>query len=125
MHTIHVDYTKKIITFEVAGILDLDSVKAFTHDLEEALYQFGPKEVSILACMELLDPVAQNCLPYMADSIAKAIAHARKIASVHKRVITRMQMERIEKSVYTGSEDQIRIVRFSTRQQAMRYLLRD
>ena len=122
MHTIHVNYTDQIITFEVSGLITKEEADLLSKGLAEALYQFAPRDVLVLIGMELLDPVPQECLPFFAIMIDMTLTHAKKVASINKRVVTRMQMDRITQSIMREHNDTVEVVRFNTRQEAMRYL---
>jgi hypothetical protein len=86
------------------------------------LGQFGKKEVLILAKVERLDPFAQSSIPLCIDCLSKTAGYIKKIAFVHKRVVTRMQIDRIVNEVNAIHGGTLIAKSCCTRNQALKFL---
>lgn len=122
MYKLEVDHYNKLVYVELAGYMDKTEIADFTAELLSLLPHFAAKEYSMYANMERLDPVSQDSIPYMAEALRQALLCLHKIASVHKRTVTQMQMRRIEADAKLGYDIDNRIICFPTRREALYYL---
>jgi len=123
MYTVRVDKVNMIITFEVSGLIQLDELISISQEVRYTLMQFKQSEVSILVIEEHLDPFPQECLPIVIEIEKLILTHAKKGASVCRRVVTRMQLNRVEESA-RRCVNGIRIARFASEREALDYLIR-
>jgi len=122
LYKIVVDANSKIIYITIAGQTTTDEVRAGTMEINDLLLQFEAKEFSILISAERLDPISQDSIPLIQESMKFVIERANKIAAVHKRVITMMQMRRIEKKTFNNEGLRDRIARFNSAKEALAYI---
>lgn len=94
MYSINVDKMNRIIYLLFSGHVDYEEINAYIFDLVGTISQFD-KDVSVVVLMERLDPIAQEYIPVYIEGLCIVSEYIKKIAFVHKRVITRMQFKRI------------------------------
>ena len=61
----------------------------------------------------------------MTEAVRQALRRLHKIAAVHRRTVTLMQMRRIEAEAKLGYDTDNHIVYFPPRREALSYLRRD
>lgn len=124
MYTIEVESTNKIIRINLSGHMSFDEIGSYTKELRQLLIESEVSAYSILICAELLDPVPQDSLPLFIDCMKYVLIKAKKIAAVHKRVVTQMQCQKIERAAASYYGLTQRIERFSSMKDALRYINR-
>ncbi|MDF2943630.1 MAG: hypothetical protein K0S01_2488 [Herbinix sp.] len=122
MYNIDVDEANKIIKIVLSGHMLLDEIEAYAKELDIFLNQYEDNIYSLFASAERLDPISQNGLPIFIDIMKVVLTRFNKIATVHKRTITRMQMSRIEAMVTSNGDLKKKIMRFNTTKEAFSYL---
>ncbi len=122
MYRINTDHAEKIIYIELCGFMNKEEVEAYTVEVNALLSQLECKEYSMYADLTKLDPVSQDSLPYLIAAAKNSLIHLRKIATVHKRTITRMQMTKVEASANEDNLIDNKIMRFQSHREAMNYL---
>jgi hypothetical protein len=123
MFQIEVDKQKKLIQLRFSGQINPEHISINEEALMKELQQFEPGEVAVLVLAERMEPVSQENIPTITKAIYLLKAHARRIASVHKNVITRMQMGRIEAEPWKEEYKELpSIQRFRTEKEALEYL---
>lgn len=122
MYKLEVDHCNKLVYIELAGYMDKTEVADFTSELLSLLRHFKAKEYSMYANLERLDPVSQDSIPYMVEAVRQALLCMHKIAFVHKRTITQMQLRRIEAEAKLGYDIDNHIMGFTARREALYYL---
>lgn len=122
LYSIKTDHVDKIIYIELSGIMSKDEVIAYTTEVNTLLSQLESKEYSMYANLAKLDPVSQDSLPYLITASKNSLLSLRKIATVHKRTVTHMQMRKIETNANEGDLIINKIMRFRSRIEAMHYL---
>jgi hypothetical protein len=123
MYSIDVDTTNRIINIVLAGSVSIQEIEAYAKEIYDLFYNAKEKEYSILASLGRLDPVSQDCIPHLTEAMKIALMRANKIATVHKRVVTQMQMHKIErdaKSDILNTDN--KVMRFSSMREAINYL---
>lgn len=125
MYAIEVDTDKNLIYIRISGSLQIDVVKAYIIELIKAFELFQEKQALVLVDAERMDPVSQNCFLELSKATEYVIRNSKKVAAIHKRTITRMQAKRIEQEVNKKGYNDIKIMRFSTKLEAMEYLTTD
>ncbi len=122
MYKIEVDRNKKLVTVEVIGCFNKSEILSFVSETEVILNQFGKKEVSILMLMDRADPVSQEDSPLLSNSLSSSAEYIKKIANVHKKVVTRMQMQRMENEVNKITGETLEVGKFFCKKDAMDFL---
>lgn len=122
MYKIDTDKDNKLIHIELSGRIQWDELRNYTNDAIKIVREFGKNEVLILATLERLDPFAQSDIPLCIESLYSVSDYIKKIAFVHKRVVTRMQMDRIVKEVNTLNGGLLNARNCSTKKEALKYL---
>ena len=122
MYKIDVDKDNKIINIELSGHMQLEELETYTTEIIEIINHFNKNEVLILASMERLDPVSQANLPICIENLTALSAYIKKIAFVHKRVVTRIQQERIVKAVNVKNGRNLPAMSFNTKNDALKFL---
>ncbi|MDF2904880.1 MAG: hypothetical protein K0R34_201 [Herbinix sp.] len=122
MYSIHIDHVDKIIIIELSGFMGKEEVESYAGEVNSLLSQLEAKEYSMYANLAKLDPVSQDSLPYLIKASKNAMLNLKKIASVHKRTVTQMQMRKIETNANEGDSIDNKIMRFHSRREAMHYL---
>lgn len=122
MYRFQVDYQNKKLYNELSGHMDLNEITAYMHDLHSILEEFGSKEVSVIMVLERLDPVAQESLPICIEGLTIAAEHIKKIAVVHKRVITKMQFSKIWNAVNINCEGSLEVAICKSKNEALLYI---
>lgn len=123
MYSINIDSSTRIINIELSGIMDKEEVERYTAEINSLLPRLHGGEYSMYADLRRLDPVSQDSLPLLIEASRNSLLHFRKIATVHKRTVTKMQMRRIESTAKANDDNiQNKIVRFYTPREAMSYL---
>lgn len=122
MYRISEDKGIKIVTIELSGFMDLGEFVVFTQKLLLVLQQYKEKEVSILALVERLDPISQESLQICLDSLSKTTKYFNKMAFVNRRVVTRMQSERIINLLFKEKGIKIETQTFKTTREALAFL---
>jgi hypothetical protein len=123
MYRFAVDEVNKIIHIEVSGFLKRDEILAFVNDKRELFKQYFPKEYSLLIDAQRLDAISQDCIQLYQEVMEVGLDWAKKIAVVNgNRMVTRMQMKRIESSAKQKDETKIAIMRFKSIPEALRYI---
>lgn len=122
MYSINIDHVEKIIYIELSGFMGKEEVKDYASEVNTLLSQLESKEYCMYANLAKLDPVSQDSLPYLITASKNSLLSLRKIATVHKRTVTHMQMRKIETNANEGDLIDNKIMRFSSRREAMHYL---
>jgi CO dehydrogenase/acetyl-CoA synthase delta subunit len=123
MYRFAVDEVNKIIHIEVSGFLERDEILAFVNDKRELFKQYFPKEYSLLIDAQRLDAISQDCIQLYQEVMEAGLDWAKKIAVVNgNRMVTQMQMKRIESSAKQKDETKIAIMRFKSIPEALRYI---
>lgn len=125
MYNITIDSEAKLIYIELSGFMDQKEVEASATEVISILSQLKDKEYSMYADLGRLDPIPQDSIPIVTEAFKKSLLQLKKIATVHNRTVTRMQMRRIETSAKEGNNIENQILRFRTREEALSYLLND
>jgi hypothetical protein len=123
MYTINTDMDKKLVNVEISGTIDYGRIKVFISEIEEIIYHFRKQEASVLILLNRMDPVAQEYLPLLIKSVSGGAEYIRRIAIVQDKVVTRMQMKRIENEVAKIIARELEIRRFDNKRDALKYLL--
>jgi hypothetical protein len=100
----------------------IEKVVAYASELNSLLSQIKNNEYSMYSSLEKLDPVSQDSLPYLIESTKNSLLLMRKIAMVHNRTVTQMQMRRIETNANVDHLINNKIMQFRTQREAMHYL---
>jgi hypothetical protein len=123
MYRFSVDDINKIIHIEISGILKRDEILAFIDDKRKLFKQYLPKEYSLLIDAQRLDAISQDCIQLYQEVMKTGLDWAKKIAVVNgNRMVTRMQMNRIESNVRQENEPKIAIMRLKSISEALRYI---
>lgn len=122
MYSIQIDHTDKMIIIELRGYMEKEEVQAYATEVNELLSQLDSKEYSMFANLEKLDPVSQDSLPYLIAASKNSLISLRKIATVHRRTVTQMQMRKVESNANEDNSIENKIMRFPSRREAMHYL---
>jgi hypothetical protein len=123
MYRFAVDEVNKIIHIEVSGVLERDEILAFVNDKRELFKQYLPQEYSLLIDAQRLDAISQDCIQLYQEVMEVGLDWAKKIAVVNgNRMVTQMQMKRIESSAKQKYETKIAIMRFKSIPEALRYI---
>lgn len=122
MYSIEVDKSNKLIKIVLSGHMPQKEIEAYTEELNELLYQFEDLEYSLFISAERLYPIAQLALPFISSCMIVALTRSNKIAAVHKKTITRMQMNRVETEATRNSGVSKKVMRFNTTKEAYAYL---
>lgn len=122
MYRIDADKDKRLIRIEASGHLQLEELKNICKDMKEAAEQFGSDKIAILALLERLDPISQENVAICIENFIALSARINKIASVHKRVVTRMQNERLIKEVNIKNGWELNAKCFNTVSEALGFL---
>ena len=122
MYKIDTDKDNKLIYIELSGQIQCDELQNYINELINLVSQFGKNEVMILATVERQDPFAQCCIPLLVECYCKIWGNIKKVAYVQKRVVTRMQVDRIVKEVNNLSGGLLAVRTFSTRKEALKFL---
>lgn len=122
MYKIDTDKDNKLIHIELSGRILWDELQNYTDDAIKIIHQFGKNEVLILAILERLDPFAQSDIPLCIEGLYTVSGYIKKIAFVHKRVVTRMQMDRIVKEVNSLNGGLLNARSCNTKKEALKFL---
>jgi hypothetical protein len=122
MYKIDADKDKKLIRIELSGHMQSEELKKYNREIFDAINRFCENEVLILASMVRLDPISQENLPACIENLAVLSARIKKIAFVHKRVVTRMQQERIVKEANRIAGRALNAKNFNAEADALRFL---
>ncbi|HWT73878.1 MAG TPA: hypothetical protein VN258_04045 [Mobilitalea sp.] len=125
MYHITLDITSKIIFIEFTGGMNVDEINAYINDLLEIIDKFSNKELSMLVLAQRMDVIPQNCLQNFMKTTEITLTRFKKVAAVHSRFVTQMQMKRLEAEVYNNINTETRILRFKSKKEALDYLLYD
>ena len=124
MYRFAVDEINKIIHIDISGFLKKDEILAFANDKRELFKQYNQNEYSLLIDAQRLDAISQDSVQYYQEAMETGLNWAKKIAVVNgNRMVTRMQMKRIESTARQDSEEKIAIMRFKTIAEALRYII--
>jgi hypothetical protein len=122
MYCINIDHVEKLINIELSGFMSKEEVKTYSSEVNKLLSQLDSKEYSMYADLSKLDPVSQDSRPYLITASKNSLLSLRKIATMHKRTVTHMQMRKIETNAKEGFPIDNKIMRFSSRREAINYL---
>ena len=122
MYHIGIDVIRKYIIIEVSGHMTMNEVQEYVKDLTDTIYKYEDKELSMLIMAQRMDPLSQECLPTFKEAIRVTLTRIKKMAVVHTRFVTQMQMRRIEEEVCGELKMNCMIRRFKTKREAMNYL---
>lgn len=125
MYSINIDKETKLVQVELSGFMNQEEVEAYAAEIISILDQLKTKEYSLYAQVGRLDPISQDSIPFLTEVTKKSLLQMKKIASVHSRTLTRMQMQRIEAIARSAHNIENQILRFRTRGEAMSYLEND
>ena len=122
MYTIDVNSTNKIIRVVLSGHMTIDEISSYTREFRDIIFRSEINEYSLLASAERLDPLPQDSLPLIIESFKFALMRVNKIATVHKRVVTRMQFQKAERIAITNCGCTQRMMQFTSIKDALAYL---
>jgi|GEM_PF-4771180 hypothetical protein len=122
MYRIIPDKGNKLIYIELIGRLEMDDWRLFSQDMKVLSSQFNIKEFSILISLERMDTVSQECLPLCMEGLCNASKYADKIAFIHKRVMPRIQLNKILTFVNKRCNNATQTKLFTTKREAMTFL---
>lgn len=122
MYKIDIDKDNKLIKIELSGSINQDELKTYKNKVIDIVNQFNQKEVLILILMEKLDPLSQDCLNLCVEFLVRVSSYIKKIAFVHKRVVTRMQSDRIVRMANNIHGCELPSKSFGERTEALAYL---
>ena len=95
MYTIHLDKENRLIRADLSGRINRDEVMSYFADLVNIIQPLKQEEYSMILSIEKLDPLPQELLPIMVECMVCILRNLDRIAVVHKKVVTRMQFQRI------------------------------
>jgi hypothetical protein len=122
MYRIKEDYAKSLILIEIKGKMERKEVESFANELSDIFDRYPLKSMSVISCNERMDPLSQENARIMKAVTQECVLKANKIAVVHKRTVTKMQLKRLEKEVKEDGHHGVPIMRFSTREEAQDYI---
>ncbi len=122
MYRIKEDYEKSLILIEIKGKMEREEVELFARDVSDTFNRFPLKSMSVISCNERMDPLSQENARIMKAVTQECVLKANRIAVVHKRTVTKMQLKRLEKEVIEDGHHGVPIMRFSTREEALDYI---
>lgn len=96
MYSITIDSNIKIINVVLCGFMDKGELIGFTTELNSLLSQLKDHEYSMCADFRRLDPIPQDSFPLLIEASGNSMLFMKKLAAVHHRTVTEMQMRRIE-----------------------------
>ncbi len=125
MYSLMIDVVKEMVYIELSGYLAYEEIVKYVNDLKKLTLQFESKIYSMLVISNRLDPISQYNLPHLQKAVELALSWAGDIAVVNgNRTITLFQMKRIEAEARKITNSDTKIMRFKTRNDALRYLYR-
>lgn len=124
MYTIHVDKENKLIRVELSGRINRDEVYRYTTELKNILQMPKESEYRMLLSVERLDPLPQELLPIMVDCMGSIGKTLDNIAVVYKKVVTRMQFQRIITLACLHSDLTNKFNKFNSLTDAIQYLVK-
>ena len=125
MYSLMIDIVKERIYIELSGNLTLEEIERYVDDLYKLTRKFEPQTYSMLIMTNRLDPLSQNNLPHFQKAVELALIWAGDIAVVNgNRTITLFQMKKIEAEARKITKSDTKIMRFKTRNDALKYLNR-
>lgn len=124
MYTIHIDEENKLFRVELSGRLNRDEIYNYTTELKNILRQSKYSDYHMLMSVEKLDPLPQELLPIMIDCMGRIGKTLNNIAVVYKKVVTRMQFQRIITLACLHSDLNHKFSKFSSLTDAFHYLKR-
>lgn len=122
MYRINIDVIKKLLIVEISGRMPLEEVQVYINDLTATVKKFDEKELSMLILAQRMDPLPQECINLFKEAIILLLTSLKKVAVVHSRFVTQMQMRRLEEEVKTENIIEGTIMRFKTKKDALQYL---
>jgi hypothetical protein len=122
MYRIDLDMERKRIDISFYGHIDLIESQNFTKDMRKILCQFENDHLLALVDIVRLEPFPQECLELYISGLTEASYYIRKIAIVYKKVITRMQHDRILRIANSQSKYKFSFQSFQSRLDALNYL---
>ena len=122
MYRIKVDQDKKLIMLEIKGKMEREELNSFDQEINDVLNGFPPKSMALISFLERMDPMSQENAVLMKNITRECVLKAEKIAVVHKRTVTQMQLKRLEKEVQQEGFHGVSIMRFSSRNEALVYV---
>ena len=125
MYQIKVDDDKRLILVEIMGKMERDEVESFAKDMSDTLNRFPLKSMSLIVCKEKMDPLSQENASLIKNVTRECMQKAAKIAAVHKRTVTRMQLKRLEQEIKEDGFHGVAIARFSSRAEAFDYIRKE
>ena len=69
-----------------------------------------------------MDPLAQDCLPICIEGLSRVSAYVNKISFIHKKVLTRMQFERIVDAVNSKTNPNLNYKICFTKEEALFFI---
>ena len=124
MYNLIIDVVNKIEFIELLGSLAYDQIKSYVSDLHKITDRHETKLYSMLIMANRLDPLSQNNLPHFQEAIEIALSWADKIAVVNgNRTLTLIQMKRIESEARKLVNTDIKIMRYKSKNDALKYIL--
>ncbi len=123
MYHISADTSNNLITVELFGYMEVGEWHTFIKEVSTVAEQFKRKELFILISLERLDALSQESLPICIEGLVIAADYVAKVAFIHKRVITRMQLGKMLAAVNKRCGNAFEAQLFTSRREAMAYLL--
>jgi hypothetical protein len=117
-----VDQEKKLIMLEIKGKMEREELDSFDKEINDVLNQFPPKSMALISLLERMDPLSQENARLMKNITRECVLKTERIAVVHKRTVTQMQLKRLEKEVQNDGYHGVPIMRFTTRNDALVYI---
>ncbi|MBP1754656.1 MAG: hypothetical protein H6Q59_1054 [Firmicutes bacterium] len=96
MYSITIDSNTKIVNVVLCGFMGKEELISFTTELNSLLSQLKEHEYSMCADFGRLDPIPQDSFPFFIEASGNSMLIMKKLAAVHHRTVTEMQMRRIE-----------------------------
>lgn len=122
MYLINLDIKTRCVIIEISGLMQIEEVQAYINDLTNAVSEFEDKELSMLVLAQRMDPLPQECVEIYKEVTKLTLSKFKKVAEVHSRFVTQMQMRRIEEEVRREYKIDGAIMRFKSKKNALLYL---
>lgn len=122
MYTIHFEIKRNKLEILLRGHLDLEELQAYTNDMFKIIAQTEQTQFLVLVDIINMDPFSQECLDICINGLAEASYYIKKMAIVYRKVVTRMQFDRIICNVNLHTKSKLTYQLFNTRIDALTYL---
>lgn len=123
MYKIEVEAEKKLVKVEIKGSFTTEEINSYLIEIDEILICYGKKEAKVLMALERMDPVTQDNLQLLIKGLSVEERYIKKFALVEGKVVTRMQMKRLETEANKLIQNELVVGRFNNKRDAMIFLL--